>query len=573
MRSLKGTAASAGVAVGPVWILDKGPRLGERQPAANSVGEWQRAHDALEAVRKHIVALAEGCRRKNDREAAEIIAANAEILSDPELLQLIRSAISEKAQSAESAVGSAFGCYTALLAAQEDEYLQARAKDLDDLARQVTAVLSGVSAQSRYTGSAPVVVAAQSLSFGDLAQLDDAMLLGICLAEGTHNDHALILARSWGVPAVIAVDGLLEGLCDGQTVVVDGASGEVVIDPDEGTTQRCRERAAALRPAASDPKLCGRPAVTSDGAVIAVMANVSSAKTITLALEAGADGIGLLRTEFMFAAHHDLPSEEAQTTAYCSALEAFRDKDVTIRLLDLGSDKPAFGLTSTREENPALGVRGARLALEHPERVLKPQLRAILRAAQQHHARLLVPMISTPAEVRAVKRAIDQCARELGVEVGETVTIGIMIEVPAAAMLADVLATEVDFFSIGSNDLTQYLYAADRSSGLLTTLADDAEGALLRTIDRVIRAAHEQNKVVALCGEWGQHPVNLSLLVGLGIDEVSVNPASIAAAKATICAISQAEMREIAARAVVTGDTREAREDIRLALQRRGLEV
>ena len=570
MKTLKGIAASSGSVVGPAYILEKRVPFAEKKIAADSSREWRRVQEALTMVLDSFEELGRECQRRGNRDAAQIIASNAQFLADPELRSVIRGFIDNQQANAEWAVQKGFEHSVSLLSGQEDEYLRARGQDLAEISRRVLSALYGDYDRPADVPRSPCVVVAASLSFGDLAALDESLVLGIGLAQGSRHDHALILARSTGVPAVIGIGDEVFSISNGDFVLIDGNQGVIHIDRDRDVLVRrqeqMRQESAVRNAAGPDPFA---PAVTLDGATIRVLANISTLRAAQTARDAGADGAGLVRTEYLFAGRSDVPGEEEQARVYREICAVFRDKEVTIRLFDVGSDKPVFGLASPHERNPALGLRGIRLGLAEPERLLKPQIRALLQAGGSRPLRILLPMVGAVSEIASFKKVFAECAHEIALPSdsaeGRT-KIGIMIEVPSAAIMADVLAQEVDFFSIGTNDLTQYLYAVDRTNSLLANMPGGEETALLRMIHQVIKAAHDRGKNVGLCGEWGQDPVNLALLVGLGIDEVSVNPPFIGAAKNVIGAVHRHEMRSLAEKAMQGADIREIREFIRRRL-------
>jgi len=570
VKTLIGIAASPGTAVGPVFFLERRVPIVDKRIAADSAREWRRVREALAQVSDSLRTLMEDCERRGNQSAVPIIASNAQFLADPEIQAAIRALIDHQQANAEWAVQRGFESVIDLLAGQEDEYLRARGKDLAELARRVLEALDDRSDRPADVPRSPSVVVADSLSFCDLAALDETLLQGICLAQGNSNDHALILARSTGIPAVIGLGDGVFSISAGEIVRVDGTHGLIHFDRDRNALLRVKEPAppetAGRRAAASDP---WAPAVTLDGVPVQVMANISSLRTARAAFAAGADGVGLLRTEYLFAGSPQVPSEEDQARAYQEICGVFRGKAVTIRLFDAGSDKPVFGLVSPHEQNPALGLRGIRLGLAEPERLLKPQIRALIQAGRTSKLRILLPMVCAASEITAFKNIFAECAQEMSRSsppAEERIPIGIMIEVPSAAVMADLLAPEADFFSIGTNDLTQYLYAVDRTNSSLANLPGSEEGALLRLIQQVIDATHDHGKIVGLCGEWGQNPDNLALLVGLGIDEVSVNPFFVGAAKTVIGALRCEEMKTLARTAVGRSDLREIRELIRRRL-------
>jgi phosphoenolpyruvate-protein kinase (PTS system EI component) len=350
-------------------------------------------------------------------------------------------------------------------------------------------------------------------------------------------DHTLIIARSMGIPAVIGLGEAVLRVRAGEGMRVDGSTGEVECGahPSKG---------ARPKPAVVVPR---GVATTLDGHEVEIMANVSSLRSGELARDAGACGVGLVRTEFLFGGATAVPSEEEQVRCYRAIADLFPDGEVAIRLFDIGGDKPLFGLTPRTEANPALGERGVRLALRHVDALLKPQLRAILRVRTEARLKIIVPMVSGAREVEAVREVLRRCAEEVNADVARAggVQLGSMIEVPSAALRVDSLVPGADFFSIGTNDLMQYLCAADRSLAHLGYIAEMAEPVLLRLLERVVDVARRHRRPVSLCGEWGQRASNLALLVGIGIDRVSVNPNCVSDCKAVVSKLRKSELSQM----------------------------
>ena len=367
---------------------------------------------------------------------------------------------------------------------------------------------------------------------------------------GSPLSHSAILARALGIPALMGVEAQLAGLADGTLVALDGERGRVWVQPDDAQLAELRSRAEGWLAGREAMRASSRsPARTRDGRRVEVVANIGSLAEARLALANGAEGVGVLRTEFLFLNRPDAPTEEEQYVAYAAIAEVLGERPLTIRTLDIGGDKPLPYLVLERESNPFLGLRGIRISLERPD-LLRTQLRAILRAGAGHQVKVMFPMVSSPVEVRAARALLAEAQAELlhaGVPFAESTETGIMVEVPAVITMADRLAGEVQFFSIGTNDLSQYLMAADRTNARVAGLADDLQPAVLRSVYRVAQAAHAAGIWVGLCGELAGDPLAVPLLVGMGLDELSANPAAIPAVKQAIARVTLAESQTLLA--------------------------
>jgi phosphoenolpyruvate-protein phosphotransferase len=437
---------------------------------------------------------------------------------------------------------------------------QARAADVEDVVEQLRRALYGAS-DTPPPPPHPSVLVARDLAPSQTAGLDRRLVLGFATEQGSATAHTAILARALGLPAVVGIAGVVEAVEDGQLVLLDGDEGTLVINPSA-------EALAEVRPlvqAAADAE----PAVTRDGRRVEVGCNAASVDDAKRAAAAGADGIGLLRSEFLFLGSDRLPTEDEQVAVLDEVTAAMAGRPVILRTLDVGADKPLPALPQPPEANPALGVRGLRLQLLRRPDLLLDQLRAALRVSARYPLRLMFPMVSTVDEVRQVKALLTQARRDVTTSRadGTGMQVGIMIEVPSAAVGADVLAAEVDFFSLGTNDLTQYLFAADRTNPELAPLADSLHPALLRTIDQVVRAARRRHRWVGVCGEMASDLWAVPLLVGLGVDELSVHPPLVAKVKAHVRRLDAAECARVA-RAALKLDSGAA---VRRLIERRGL--
>ncbi|HET7272794.1 MAG TPA: phosphoenolpyruvate--protein phosphotransferase [Rubrobacter sp.] len=528
---LTGISASEGVAVGPAFVSATGKPEPERERIAEVEPELQRFQQAVEAVGAKLAETAERLREAGSEEA-DIFDAHVELAEDPELASGVEERV-RNLESPEAAVLAVGEEYAAEFEALDDEYLAARADDVRDVARQIAAELMGGGASAFEALETPSVVLAWSLAPSETARIPKGMALGFVIAEGSRTSHVSIMARSMGIPAVVGVGPTLEEALDAKTVAVDGGEGYAIADPDEDTVaefERMSEALAEERAALDEYRHLD--ARTGDGRRIEVAANLGSASEAQDALEWGAEGVGLFRTEFLFMERHDLPSEAEQYEAYSAVAGAFGEKPVIVRTLDVGGDKDLPGVEQPHEENPFLGWRGIRMSLDTPG-LFKPQLRAILRAAAHGNLKIMFPMVADVEELKAAKTILEESRTELqaeGTEMGEVET-GVMIETPAAALCAAELAKESAFFSIGTNDLVQYTLAADRGNERLRRLQSADHPAVLELIRQTCEAAGEAGIPVGVCGEAAGEPEMIPKLVDLGVTELSMGAPSIPRAK------------------------------------------
>ncbi len=558
-QTLRGIAASGGIAIGPAFQFRRADLRFDRRQVEDSGAEWMRFQNAVETARAQLAEVALQTEHDLGTDAAAIFQAQMLMLEDPELLTRVRAALEEQGVNAEAALSDASSLYVHMLEAVHNEYLRARAADVRDVTSRLLCILLDISPCRDVLPSVPSVILAHDLMPSDILSLNRSRVLGLCTAEGGATSHVALLARALGLPAVVGIGPGVLQIPSGTTVVLDGGAGLLIVDPDPQTLSLYRARAglragAERRPAAS----ADGPAVTRDGHRVVVAANVGTLEEARLAREVGADGIGLLRTEFLYLGRHALPGEEEQYHSYRAILELFGDRPVVLRTLDVGGDKPLPGLELPPERNPALGLRAIRLSLTRPE-IFRPQLRAALRASAGHNLKVMFPMVTTVAEIRAARALLEECRAELQAE-GQPVAdvaVGIMVEVPSAALMADHLAAEVDFFSIGTNDLSQYVMAADRTHAAVAPLADALHPAVLRLVRDVIAAAHARGKWVSLCGELAGDPAAIPVLLGLGLDEFSMNPTAIPQAKRVICSLTREEADQVA-RAALQQESAEA---------------
>ena len=553
---LKGIPASPGVAIGPAALYRPRPPEVVARPIDDAAGEWRRLQVAVDAARNEIDALHRRAVAQVGADEAAIFEAHLLFLQDPLLIEATRDRIYGEKINAEAAWQRQMAAMAATYREMADDYMRARAADVEDVAQRVLRGLMGVAPPS-LDFAAPSILIAADLTPSDTARLDRERVLAVCTELGGATAHSAILARALGIPAVVGLGHAVWQVAEGQLVAVDGDAGTLWPRPDETQVASLTARRAAWLDGQRRAKVAGQgAAVTPDGRRVEIAANVGSPNDVTPALEFGAEGVGLFRTEFLFMDRTAAPSEEEQFEAYRRAARAADGRPLIIRTLDVGGDKPLPYLNLGDEANPFLGWRAIRFCLERPD-VFMPQLRAILRASAPEggprNVKLMLPMIGTPAEVHAARAmlvAAQAELRALGVPYDEGMEVGIMVEVPSAVAVADQLARAVDFFSIGTNDLTQYVMAADRGNARVADLASALQPAVLRMVRDATAAAHAAGIWIGMCGELAGNPLATPVLVGLGLDELSMSAPSIPAVKEAVRRFTMAEAQRIATAAL-----------------------
>jgi phosphotransferase system enzyme I (PtsI) len=529
---LTGRAAAPGAAVAPAFVLAPQPVLTKLPEVAfvSPEEELARLLGALERAEGELRELAENVAESAGEDEAEIFEAHAEFAADPELARLTEDAV-RAGTSAERAVVGAFETFRELLVASASEYLAARASDLDDVRDRVVKILLGMSTSGDRPESRSVIVA-HELTPSQTASIPVDLIAGIVTETGSPTSHAAILARALGVPAVVGCEGLLAVTRAGVDIAIDGRAGEAIVDPSPA------EREAVVRRHEQEERRRGElgalrdePGRTADGHHVELAANIGSIDHIPAAVDAGGEGSGLVRTEFLFLGRVTAPTIEEQTKVYAEILRGFPGHRVVFRTLDAGADKPLPFVDREPEENPALGLRGVRLSLDQPE-LFRDQLRALVRAkaevAGEEAGRLAImfPLVATAAELEAARGTLQTIAADERVD-PEEIEVGVMIEVPSAALGAARLARHADFFSIGTNDLIQYLFAVDRLNGSVADIGDVLEPDVLALIRSVVEAGHANDAWVGVCGEAAGDPTVAGALVGLGVDELSMTKVAI----------------------------------------------
>jgi phosphoenolpyruvate-protein phosphotransferase/dihydroxyacetone kinase phosphotransfer subunit len=536
--ALAGLPASPGVAVGPARRFRPPDVEARRGPVGEPAEEWAALLAALDAVRAEIRVTRDSIAARAGEQSAAIFDAHLLFLEDEELLAPVCTAILHDHRGAAEAWVEAVDRTTASWRAIDDPYLRARAADVEDLGKQVLRRLAGTT-RTVPTLTGPGVLVATDLTPADTAGLDPDVVRGIATALGGPTSHSAVLARSLGIPAVAGLGSDLLEIEEGVTVVLDGEAGTVSPNPDPSEIAQAEARAEAFRVSEAEARAeAMEPAVTRDGTRVEVLANVGKPEDVAAAVAAGAEGIGLLRTEFLFLGREQMPTEQEQEAAYRSMAQALVGRPMILRTLDVGGDKPLPYLPMVHEANPFLGVRGLRLGLARPD-LLRLQLRAAVRVAADHPVKVMFPMVTTLEELLDAKQILDEVRREIEAETGVTAPfeVGIMVEVPSAALAADVFAPHVDFFSIGTNDLAQYTLAAERGNERVAGLADALHPAVLRLIRMTTEAAAPFGRPVGVCGELAADPVAVPILVGLGVRELSASPPAVPRIKRAVRAV------------------------------------
>lgn len=568
---LKGTGAAPGIAIGEavIWSGEKF-RLHQKS-AGGTQEELARLEAALAETRRQLSDMVDKIAGKLGEKEAKIFKAQLLVLDDPMLINQVKEYIREGHLSAEEAVDRAVALLIEKFQALKDTYLRERAADIKDVGQRLLRNLTeGSSEENRMTKSG--IVFALDLTPSETSLLDSSKVLGLVTEEGGKTSHTAILARALNIPAVVGVKGALARVREGDTVIVDGEKGDVLVCPDERTLEFYRHRLEEERKIRK--MLAARkdlPAITPDGFQIKVVANIGGPEEAGTVLSAGAEGVGLFRTEFLFLNRHTLPSEEEQFEAYKKVLAQLAPRQVIIRTLDIGGDKEVPLLKLFREQNPFLGLRAIRLCLRNKE-LFYTQLRAILRASGFGNLAIMLPMVSDIVEVKQTKEIIGQIKKELaarGEKIAEEIPLGIMVETPAAAIMAGELAAEVDFFSIGTNDLVQYVMAVDRLNEEVSYLYQPFHPAVLRLIQGVVQAAHRFKKWVGICGEMAADPLAVPLLVGMEVDELSMSPGSIPMVKNLIRQIRKSDASELSREVIKLKSANEVMERIRNFIRER----
>lgn len=545
---LKGIAASAGIAIAKAYRLQEPELTLEKREIADKEAEKQRFEQAIDQSKAELETIKDHANRELGADKAEIFAAHLLVLSDPELLTPVLDKIGLEGINAEMAMKETADQFVSIFESMDNDYMKERAADIRDVTKRVMANLLGVQIPNPSLISEEVVVIAEDLTPSDTAQLNRQFVKGFTTDIGGRTSHSAIMARSLEIPAVVGTKEATARIENGVMVIVDGLDGEILIDPSAEEMAYYQEKKAKYEAQKVEwAKLVHEPTISKDGQYVELAANIGTPDDIKAVLENGGEAVGLYRTEFLYMGKDQLPTEEEQFEAYKTVLEKMAGKSVVVRTLDIGGDKKLSYLQLPKEMNPFLGFRAIRLCLEEQD-IFRTQLRALLRASHYGNLKIMFPMIATISELKEAKAILQEEKEKLvvqGGQVSDSIEIGMMVEIPSTAVLADQFAKEVDFFSIGTNDLIQYTMAADRMNERVGYLYQPYNPAILRLVSMVIDAAHQEGKWVGMCGEMAGDPIAIPLLLGLGLDEFSMSATSILPARSQIKELEKEQAKTI----------------------------
>lgn len=550
---IKGIAASDGVAIAKAYMLIE-PDLSFNETTTNDTeAEVLKFNEALKNSKIELTKIRNNAEEQLGPDKAAIFDAHLLVLDDPELIQPIESKIRDEKASAPHALTEVTQNFITIFESMDNEYMKERAADIRDVSKRVLAHILGVELPNPSIIDESVVIIGHDLTPSDTAQLNKQYVQGFVTNIGGRTSHSAIMSRSLEIPAVVGTKAITSQVKQGDMIIVDGLTGDVIIDPSEDEVKAYQHKRQSFFADREElKKLRDEPSKTADGQHVELAANIGTTNDLEGVKDNGAEGIGLYRTEFLYMGRDTMPSEEEQFEAYKKVLEEMKDKRVVVRTLDIGGDKELPYLNLPKEMNPFLGYRAIRLCLDQTE-IFRPQLRALLRASTYGKLNIMFPMVATVQEFRDAKALLLEEKANLeseGVKVSDDIELGIMVEIPSTAALADVFAKEVDFFSIGTNDLIQYTMAADRMSERVSYLYQPYNPAILRLVKQVIEASHKEGKWTGMCGEMAGDETAIPLLLGLGLDEFSMSATSILKARRQIKNLSQTEMQHLADKAI-----------------------
>ncbi|MRX53345.1 phosphoenolpyruvate--protein phosphotransferase [Bacillus sp. HMSC76G11] len=544
MLELRGIGASAGIAIAKAYRLEEPDLTVSKKEVADKTAEVLRFDEAIQKSKSELEKIKEHAFRELGADKAEIFEAHILVLSDPELLNPVKDKISSEAVNAEFAMKETADMFVSMFESMDNEYMKERAADIRDVTKRVIGHLLGVEIPNPSMISEEVIIVAEDLTPSDTAQLNRQYVLGFTTDIGGRTSHSAIMARSMEIPAVVGTKTATSDIKNGDIVIVDGIDGDVIVNPSEDVIAGFEKKKAQYEVQKAEwAKLVNEETVTKDGQHVELAANIGTPDDVRGVLENGGEAVGLYRTEFLYMGRDQLPTEDEQFEAYKAVLERMEGKPVVVRTLDIGGDKELPYLNLPKEMNPFLGFRAIRLCLEEQE-IFRTQLRALLRASTFGNLKIMFPMIAVVDEFRQAKAILLEEKAKLvseGAQVSENIEIGMMVEIPSTAVLADQFAKDVDFFSIGTNDLIQYTMAADRMNERVSYLYQPYNPAILRLVTLVIEAAHKEGKWVGMCGEMAGDPLAIPVLLGLGLDEFSMSATSILPARSLIKNLSKEE--------------------------------
>ncbi|MCM3717852.1 phosphoenolpyruvate--protein phosphotransferase [Fictibacillus phosphorivorans] len=541
-EKISGIAASAGIAIAKAFVLQNPELTIEKKSIEDSSQEIERFQSAIDKSKDELTVIKDKANEELGEDKAAIFAAHLLVLSDPELVDAVKQKIESEKVNAESAMNDVSSMFIDMFEQMDNEYMKERAADIRDVSKRVLAHLLDVQFATPASISEEVVILAEDLTPSDTAQLNRKFVKGFATDIGGRTSHSAIMSRSMEIPAVVGTKTITEKVENGVMIIIDGLDGQVIVDPTEDEIGSYQEKQQKyLKQKEEWAKLVNEKTLSSDNVQVELAANIGTPADVKGVLENGAEGVGLYRTEFLYMGRDQLPTEDEQFKAYKEVLEKMEGKPVVIRTLDIGGDKELPYLNLPKELNPFLGFRAIRLCLEEQE-IFRTQLRALLRASTYGNLKIMFPMIATLEEFRSAKSILIEEKEKLvneGTEVSEKIEVGIMVEIPSTAVMADTFAKEVDFFSIGTNDLIQYTMAADRMNEQVSYLYQPYNPAILRLVKMVIDAAHKEGKWTGMCGEMAGDPIAIPILLGLGLDEFSMSATSVLPARSQIRSLSK----------------------------------
>lgn len=551
---LIGIAASDGIAIGKAYLLMEPDLSFEKRTIDNPESEITRFLDSFESAKQEVQVIRDHVATTVGEEEAQVFDAHLMVLSDPELIDTIKGNITDQSVNAEQAVTDVTGMFIQMFESMEDNpYMQERATDIRDVTERVMGHLLGVKIPNPSTIDEEVVIVARDLTPSDTAQLNRQYVKGFVTDIGGRTSHSAIMARSMEIPAVVGTKTITAEVNEGDLVIIDGLDGHIIVNPDEETRVEYEQKAATFQSQKDEwQKLKDAQTLSKDGKHVELAANIGTPRDLEGVIENGAEGIGLYRTEFLYMDSETFPTEEEQFEAYKKVLEGMDGKPVVVRTMDIGGDKELPYLELPTEMNPFLGYRAIRICLAEPD-MFRTQLRALLRASVYGKLRIMFPMIATLNEFREAKQILEDEKAKLiseGIEVSDEIQVGIMIEIPAAAVLAHQFAKEVDFFSVGTNDLIQYTMAADRMNEQVSYLYQPYNPSILTLLKHVIDSAHAEGKWVGMCGEMAGDQTAVPLLLGLGLDEFSMSASSVLKTRSLISKLDTNDMKQLADKAI-----------------------
>jgi phosphoenolpyruvate-protein phosphotransferase (PTS system enzyme I) len=542
MNDLTGIAASNGIAIAKAYLLEA-PNLSFTKKVIDDIDlEKARLKSALDASKQELETIKAYAKEKLGDEHAQIFSAHLLVLSDPEFIQPMEDKISNEKVNAETALDEVSNMFITMFETMDNEYMRERAADIRDVTKRVMAHLLGISFPNPALIKEEVIVVAHDLTPSDTAQLNKQFVKGFTTDIGGRTSHSAIMARSLEIPAVVGTQSVTEKVSNGDIVIIDGIDGKVIINPTMEVRQAYEKKLTEYKTQKAEwAKLKNEPTISQDGVHVELVANIGTPDDVEGVIRNGGEGVGLYRTEFLYMGKSSLPTEDEQFEAYKTVLESLKGKPVVVRTLDIGGDKELSYLDLPKEMNPFLGFRAIRFCLEN-DHIFRTQLRALLRASIYGNLKIMFPMVATIQEFRDAKAILleeKENLRRNGVEVSDDIEIGIMVEIPSTAVIARQFAKEVDFFSIGTNDLIQYTMAADRMNEKVSYLYQPYHPAILNLVNNVIEAAHAEGKWAGMCGEMAGDPIAIPILLGLGLDEFSMSATSILPARSQIRKLSK----------------------------------